>query len=344
MTSESDVKGSSGIRLWVLLVVLGGLVLVLALAIGGRRRESARMGGAEFLPGVGIVDAETGQLGEVAEDAAFKGGGRAGGGGRGGMGRAAAPGGIAGPLEARAGFEARLASYAPSRVTPMLIRTGTLRLRVEDVAKAHEEVARIVREANGYLANTSLSSEHGPTRAAMTLRLPAEGLDSVMDRISRLGKLLNKEISTQEVTEEYVDLSSRKRNLEREEERLLELLTRAGKIPDLLQVEQTLARVRGEVETITGRMRYLENRVALSTLNVQLEGPEPKPSVGGPVWTAKDEYRQAMRSLRDTGRGLGTMGIWIGVYAPVWVPVLLVLIWLARRAFPRPEESQAAGK
>ena len=95
---------------------------------------------------------------------------------------------------------------------------------------------------------------------------------------------------------------------------------------------------------IAGRMRYLENRVSLSTLNVQLEGPAPKPSVGGPVWTAEDEYRQAMRSLRDTGRGLATMGIWLGVYAPVWAPILLVLIWLARRAFPRPEESQAAGK
>ncbi|MCJ7750698.1 MAG: DUF4349 domain-containing protein [Armatimonadetes bacterium] len=339
MTSESDGKGSSGIRAWVLLVVLGGLVLVLALAIGGRRRESARMAGGQFVPGVGMIEAETGKPWEVAEDATFKGGGRAGGGARGGAGRA-----MTAEPDLGAGFEARPASYSPAGVAPMLIRTGNLRLRVEDVTKTHEEVARIVREANGYIANTSLSSEQGPTRAAMTLRLPAEGLDSVMDRIAGLGKLLSKEIGTQEVTEEYVDLSSRKRNLEREETRLLELLDRAGKISDLLQVEQTLARVRGEIEMIAGRMRYLENRVSLSTLNVQLEGPEPKPSVGGPVWTAKDEYRQAMRSLRDTGRGLGTLGIWLGVYSPVWVPILLVLIWLARRAFPRPEESQAAGK
>ena len=339
MTSESDAKGSSGVHVWVLLVVLGVLVLVLALALGGRRRESARMASGEFVPGVGMIDAETGQPQQMAEDAAFKGGGRAGGGGRGGGGRA-----MTAEIGAGAGFEARAASYSPAGVAPMLIRTGSLRLRVEDVTKAHEEVARIVREASGYIANTSLSAEHGPTRATMTLRLPAEGLDSVMDRIAGLGKMLSKEIGTQEVTEEYVDLSSRKRNLEREEERLLELLKRAGKITDLLEVEQYLGRVRGQIEQITGRMRYLENRVSLSTLNVQLEGPEPKPSVGGPVWTAKDEYRQAMRSLRDTGRGLATMGIWLGVYAPVWVPILLVLIWLARRAFPRPEESQAAGK
>ncbi|MCJ7752598.1 MAG: DUF4349 domain-containing protein [Armatimonadetes bacterium] len=339
MNSESDAKASSGVRLWMLLVVLGGLVLVLALAIGGQRRKSARMASGELAPGVGMIEAETGKAWDVAKDAAFNAGGGADGGARGGGGRA-----MAAESDAGAGFEARAASYSPAGVVPMLIRTGGLRLRVEDVTRAHEEVARIVREANGYIANTSLSSEQGPTRATMTLRLPAEGLDSVMDRIAGLGKLLSKEIGTQEVTEEYVDLSSRKRNLEREEVRLLELLDRAGKIADLLEVEQYLGRVRGQIEQITGRMRYLENRIALSTLNVQLEGPEPKPSVGGPVWTAKDEYRQAMRSLRDTGRGLGTMGIWLGVYAPVWVPILLVLMWLARRAFPRPEESQTAGK
>ena len=339
MTSESDARGSSGVHLWVLLVVLGGLGLVLALAIGGQRRESARMAGGEFVPGVGMIDAETGEPQEMVEDASFKAGGRAGGGARGGGGRVMMAG-----LGAGAGFEARPPSYSPAGVVPMLIRTGSLRLRVEDVTNAHDEVTRIVREANGYIANTSLSSEHGPTRATITLRLPAEGLDSVMDRIAGLGRLLSKEIGTQEVTEEYVDLSSRKRNLEREEERLLELLQRAGKMSDLLEVEQYLGNVRGQIEQITGRMRYLENRVSLSTLNVQLEGPEPKPNVGGPVWTAKDEYRQAMRSLRDTGRGLATMGIWLGVYAPVWAPILLVLIWLARRARPRPEESQAAGK
>jgi hypothetical protein len=334
MTSESDAKGSSGVRLWVLLFVVGVLVLVLALAIGtGKSKRS------QFIPGVGVIDPGTGE--PLAADSAKSTGGGAGarGGGRGGGGRA-----MTAESDAGAGFEARAASYSPAGVVPMLIRTGGLRLRVEDVTKAHEEVARIVREANGYIANTSLSSEQGPTRATMTLRLPAEGLDSVMDRIAGLGKLLSKEIGTQEVTEEYVDLSSRKRNLEREEARLLELLDRAGKIADLLEVEQYLGRVRGQIEQITGRMRYLENRVSLSTLNVHLEGPEPKPSVGGPVWTAKDEYRQAMRSLRDTGRGLATMGIWLGVYAPVWVPIVLVLIWLARRARPRPEESQAAGK
>jgi hypothetical protein len=240
------------------------------------------------------------------------------------------------------GFDIGLALQAPT--TPMLIRTGSLRMRVEDVEKSHEEVVRIAREANGYLANTSLSSEHGPPRANMTIRVPSANLDDVITEIAALGKVLKRDISTQEVTEEYVDLSARRRNLEREEERLLELLKRAGKISDLLQVEQYLGNVRGQIERIAGRMRYLENRVGLSTLNINLEGPEPAPSVGGPAWAAKDVYRQAIRSLRQTGRAFAEIGIWLAVYAVVWVPILLIVIWLLRRAAPRPESEAVAGK
>ena len=225
---------------------------------------------------------------------------------------------------------------------PMLIRTADLRVRVEDVAKAHEEVARIARAAHGYIAETIFNSENGPASASVTLRVPGLGLDSAVDRIAALGKLLSKQIGAQEVTEEYVDLTSRKRNLEREEQRLLELLQRAGKMRDLLEVESTLARVRGDIERISGRMRYLENRVSLSTIRVQLDGPQPRVNVGGPVWSASDVSRSAVRSLIDTGRGLATIGIWLGVYSPVWVPIALFLVWLVRRTSPRPAAASAA--
>ena len=338
MTATGGSVRPKGIRLYWLLAILGGLLLVLALIVG----RSASMRKTQFAPGVGAIDARTGKpLGaEVALEQEMSVKGMPGGmrGGRGG--------GAYAPAEEApgTGFEARAVSQWPTIATRMLIRTGNIHLRVEDVVKAHEEVARIAREVNGYVANTSLSSEQGPTYAMMTLRLPAEGLDSVIARVSALGKVLSKDINTEEVTEEYVDLSSRKRNLQREEERLLELLKRAGKINDLLQVEQELARVRGEIEMISGRMRYLENRVSLSTLTIHLEGPQPTPTTGGPVWTAKDVWRQAVRSLLETGRGLASMGIWLVVFLPIWLPLLLVLVWLLRRAFPQAEESKAAGK
>jgi hypothetical protein len=340
MSTEPEGSRKKWIPLyWLLAAVLGILVLAMIFPVFSRSRESARLGRG-YVPGVGITDKAEHLAGEQAAAPRT---GRFG--GRGQIGAAGGGGALATTAdESMPGgdFDIRLAFQAPA--TPMLIRTGSLRLRVEDVPHAHEEVARIAREANGYLASTSLTSEHGPPRANMTIRVPSVNLDDVIRQIAALGRVLKREISTQEVTEEYVDLTSRRRNLEREEERLLELLQRAGKISDLLQVEQYLGNVRGQIERIAGRMRYLENRVAFSTLNVNLEGPEPAPSVGGPAWAATDVYRQALRSLRGTGRAFAEIGIWLGVYAAVWVPIVLILIWLLRRALPRPESEAAAGK
>ena len=322
--------GKRGVRLLYLLLIILGVVVVVGIVfpVFARSRESARMAithAAQYTPGLGMRGGGGGNRMALREGGEM-------------MGAEAAPDVYQGadqeaPAQRAPGFAAVERSAAAKNL--MVIYTGAMRLRVDDVKKSHDAVARIARGAGGYVAESSFSSEQGPASATITIRVPSLGLAVVVDRIASLGKLLDQQLASDEVTQEYVDLTSRKRNLEREEERLLALLNRAGKIRDLLEVEQTIARVRGEIETIAGRMRYLEDRVAYSTLTVTLEGPQPALTTGGPVWTAKDVWREAIRSLRETGRALATMAIWIGVFIPVWVPLLLVLRWLARRAFPQ---------
>jgi hypothetical protein len=340
MGSQVSVSRASQARrylligLTVLVVVLVALIVIPSFS---RSRESARMVSDELAPASA----------PAPYAAKMMGGG--GGGARGGMGRGGGPSLAADSAPIEAGFEAEepapsiRGAALPWPSGPMLIRAASLQMRVDDVATAHEEVARIARAAQGYIAETTFNSESGPASATITIRVPSQGLDSVIDRISKLGKLLSKHISAQEVTEEYVDLSSRRRNLEKEEQRLLELLQRAGKMRDLLEVEQTLARVRGQIEQISGRMRYLENRVSLSTVTVMLEGPQPKPGAGSPTWAASDVVREAARSLLATGRSLATLAIWLGVYSLLWVPFVVLLIWLIRRASPRRLDTPTAG-
>jgi len=347
--SQKPAVGLTPKRL-IYLLMGGIMVIVLAIAYSLGARKTAQMqGGME--PGLGAVEpgaapqVQSADEGEpryaLSAKAVRAYGARGGGGGRGRAGHMAVRPPAEAPPAAPAMAEeevressgvawaATIASQAASR---MVIYTGSVQVRVEDVAKAHEEIARIARESDGYVSESSYNAQSGPSSATITIRVPAVYLDRVVDRVAKLGKLLDKRMNAQEVSEEYVDLTSRKRNLEREELRLLELMQRAGKVSELLAVEETVARVRGEIETISGRLRYLENRVVMSTLTVTLQGPEPTPGAGAPAWTPGDVSRRAANSLLNTGRGLATMGIWLAWYAVVWVPLLLVTVWLIRKA------------
>ena len=89
--------------------------------------------------------------------------------------------------------------------------------------------------------------------------------------------------------------------------------------------------MRGEIEAISGRMRYLENRVAFSTISVKLEGPHGKPTPPPTTWAARTVLKQAWDSLRGTGRAVATWAIWIVMYLPVWLPLTGLVVWVVRR-------------
>ncbi len=272
MGAETTQEHRSRNRLYALLAIVGLLVLGAAYSLGIQpERGAARK----------LV---TAHRTDGAAERGRTGGDDGGKGWRMGSGRSPLapmwPGRAAPAPPGPPGFGAGAAPMPQSR---MVIRTASPRLRTNDVGEAHDEVMRTAREAQGYVADTTFRAETGPTHAMVTIRVPSRGMDSVIAQISELGELLHKQIRRQEVTEEYVDLGSRRRDLEREEEQLLALLKRAGKGRDLLEVEQALGRVRREIERVAGRMRYLENRVELSTVTLHLQVPEPQPTAGGPV-------------------------------------------------------------
>jgi predicted nucleic acid-binding Zn-ribbon protein len=85
----------------------------------------------------------------------------------------------------------------------------------------------------------------------------------------------SKSVSAQDVTEEYIDVSARLDNLERQEARLQEILNMTETVEDVLAVEKELERVRGEIESLTGRLNYLDDRIDFSTINIRVTEPRP---------------------------------------------------------------------
>ena len=214
----------------------------------------------------------------------------------------------------------------------MVIRTGQTSIEVDSLERAVAQVRLLAGRVGGYVANTTIQTGRGQLRAAtLEVKIPAERFDDGLGGLAALGKLESVNVNADDVGEEFTDVTARMTNARRLESRLIELLaTRTGKLKDVLDVEQELARVREEIERYEGRLRYLHAHTALSTLTIYVH--EPLPVVGHAGSSVLGEaFKQAWRNFVGL---VAAMIRSLGIVIPV--AVLLVALWVSAKRLSLP--------
>ncbi|HTI04182.1 MAG TPA: DUF4349 domain-containing protein [Gemmatimonadales bacterium] len=180
----------------------------------------------------------------------------------------------------------------------MIIRTAEASIQVDSLEPAIARVRVLAAHVGGYVANSDVTSGKNELRSAtLELKIPAERFDESLNGLSPIGKLESVSVEAQDVGEEFVDVNARMDNAHRLEQRLIGLLAaRTGKLKDVLDVEQALAKVREDIERYEGRIRYLKAHAAMSTLSVTVH--EPAPVVGTAGQSVMGEaFAQAWRNF-----------------------------------------------
>src|SRR5438105_7945095 len=192
-----------------------------------------------------------------------------------------------------------------------VIRTGQASIEVDSLEAAVSRVRLLAGRIGGYIANTTMQTGRGQLRSAnLEVKVPAERFDEALEGLAPIGKLESVNVNAEDVGEEFTDVTARMGNARRLESRLIHLLaTRTGKLKDVLDVEQELARVREEIDRYEGRLRYLRAHAVLSTFTVYVH--EPLPLLGharsGALGEAfKHPWRKFVDLLR---RGVLSLGV-----------------------------------
>ncbi len=190
-----------------------------------------------------------------------------------------------------------------------------------------------VQALGGYVVKVQTSGADDDLNTTVTFRVPASRFDDALAGVEGLAKnVISRTVGGDDVTEEYVDLDSRLRNLEATRDRLLTFLNKADKVEDALAVNQSLTDVQGQIEQIQGRKKYLEQSAAFSTITVVLAPVPPLPRlVSEDGWQPVRVARDALRSLIQFGQGIAEVIIVLLVWSPVWGVLLLVGLWIWRR-------------
>jgi hypothetical protein len=293
----------------------------------------------------------------------------------------------------------------------MVIYSAYLSLVVEDVSASIAQIGNLATSFGGYVVNSSVSGEQTRLYGSISFRVDAARFNEALQALRDLAADVRSEsTSGQDVTEEYIDLEARLRNLEASEAQLLELMKQAGTVEEILKVQQVLVDTREEIEQTKGRMQYLEESSALAYISVSLEqsklavdftatsrtikqGEKIRfdPEVSGgfgpysykwdfgdgetstdsnpirayksdgtytvtltvtddrgnmelstrtdyitvlPGWSAGDIASGAWHGLVGFGHVLLNILIWLGIFSPLWIAILIILYftwWRKRR-------------
>ena len=203
----------------------------------------------------------------------------------------------------------------------MVIYTAYLKLEVDDVDSTVNEIHRLTEDAGGFIAEVSTSKSGTHKVGVVTIRVPQEKFYMLILEIEGLGEVEGKELKGEDVTERYIDLTARLNNLQKQEQRLLEILGMCDTVEEVLKVEAELNRVRSEIERLTGQIQYLERRIELATITVSLTEKVSKPFIKIPELDWGKSIESGLQGLFMIIQGLITLTIVAAPFIAVGVPI-----------------------
>lgn len=208
----------------------------------------------------------------------------------------------------------------------LIISTAGITVEVKDLDSSVTAIRDLATKYGATIANLSLSAGGDPIGvpeplgdgsvqyrsptpggATITLRIPADKLRAAQRDIAALGRVLSQTSTQDDVTQQHVDMKARLKNLQAEEARLRTFFLKAKKVSEMLAIEQELARVRGEIESMQAQIAYLERQAAMATLTISLRQPGTlvSPAPGG--WGFSAAIREGIRAAASVTRGLITV-------------------------------------
>lgn len=214
-----------------------------------------------------------------------------------------------------------------------IIKEATLRFETDDLENTFNQIQKAVTAGKATIINDSEGKDYGTVFRNLTVKVPSQNFDRFINDISKgVSYFEIKNISAQDVTEQFIDLTSRLNTKKKLEERYLQILQKATKVSEILEIEKQISVIREEIEAKEGQLKYLQSRVSESTVTIEFykttaEKEGVKISYGSKIWTA---VKSGFFSLSDFLISL--ISVW------PFIIIFCVLAYFIRKRFKRKKQ------
>ncbi len=215
----------------------------------------------------------------------------------------------------------------------LLIQKAHVQLNTEDYDLFYRTLQTKLEKYNAHITQIEMhKSAKGDRSGNLTLRVPKENFQPLIDGVSQYSEVTSKEVSANDVTTEYVDLNSRLKAKEKIESRLLDFMDGAEKTEDLIQISQDLERVQEEIEVIKGKIKYFKNQADYSTITFAIKETNViVPKIENDHFNTWKKIKQAFASsINHLTHFLSGLAVFILGYSPFLLLVAAVVFagWL----------------
>ena len=240
----------------------------------------------------------------------------------------------------------------------MIQKSASINIQVMDPIDAAKKISDLTENLGGFVVSSSSSQEYYSTdvylpRANLTIRVPAESLNDTITFIENLTTdtakyVSNKRIYGVDITSDYVDTNSRLTSLEKTRDKLYEIMDTAENAEEALEVYNRIADVESDIEVYKGQIKYMEESVALSSVDVVITSIRPAPIQTVSSWNIGDVIKDAFESLLDGGKSVIEFIIYfiivvIPILILIAIPVVLIVLLIRKLIAKKKREKAQSG-
>ncbi|WP_299103902.1 DUF4349 domain-containing protein [uncultured Tenacibaculum sp.] len=173
-------------------------------------------------------------------------------------------------VEASATKEFSKPSNPSEAIQRKLIKRGDISFETNDLSKTRNHIEQTLQKFNGYVSEDNQYKSLNNITNNLTVRIPSQNFDAFLNELStEVDKFDHKNVSVNDVTEQFLDIEARLGVKKALEQRYNQLLQKAKSVKEILEIEKELASVRSDIESMEGRLQYLQNQVSYSTLSIR---------------------------------------------------------------------------
>ncbi|PIR08533.1 hypothetical protein COV53_02500, partial [Candidatus Gottesmanbacteria bacterium CG11_big_fil_rev_8_21_14_0_20_37_11] len=215
----------------------------------------------------------------------------------------------------------------------MVVQNSYLSLVVKKVADTLQSIKTYTTSIGGYMVNSDITNPEDNSSGNITLRIPSEKLEDALSKFRSLSvKVASERLNGTDVTDQYVDNEARLTVLNANMTRFKEIMSQANELSDILNIQQQIFSLQDQIDRIKGSNKYMEQTAKMSLVTVYLSTDEyTLPYAPSEPWRPDVIFKTAVRSLIGNLRGIASTAIWLVVYSVIWVPVLILVLYIRGR-------------